>query len=287
MVLLVQYGLAESGGAYPSWPTQTRDGIFPRPQPLHPTALNPRMADSWSSPPFDITAVKTRPRGHYFVVAGDYFADEAMLTSLEWFHGADFVNDRVVVPAWKRGSIQLAKHSGIHRFPEQEGPLYTITPLLEQVTLEDFLVELEHYNLVSWGGEWPDLETDAQTRRLSDRAMPMNPEGHAVWVSGELFVDEAALGYMTTRLALDSTTTRLDRGLITFTWRGTTIDVMHVDDKPRFQQQRGKLYSLGADMRARPALESLVSALLLHRVIADVQVLSRWPWRGSNGRWHA
>ena len=62
---------------------------------------------------------------------------------------------------------------------------------------------------------------------------------------------------------------------------------MHVDDKPRFQQQRGKLYSLGANMRARPALESLASALLLHRVIADVQVLSRWPWRGSNGRWHA
>ncbi|MBK7829591.1 hypothetical protein [Nannocystis sp.] len=286
VVLLVQYGLAESGGAYPSWPTQTRDGITPRPQPLHPTALNPRMADSWSRRP-EISAAKTRPRGHYFVVAGDYFADEAMLTSLEWFHGTDFVNDRVVVPAWKRGSIQLTKHSGVHRFPEQEGPLYTITPLLEQVTLEDFLVELEHYNLVSWGGEWPDLETDARTRLMRRQALPMNPDGHAVWVAGELFVDEAALGYMMTRLELDYTTTRLDRGLITFTWRGTTIDVMHVDDKPRFQQQRGKLYSLGANMRARPALESLASALLLHRVIADVQVLSRWPWRGSNGRWHA
>ena len=287
VVLLVQYGLAESGGAYPSWPTQTRDGIFPRPQPLHPTALNPRMADSWSSPPFDITAVKTRPRGHYFVVAGDFFADEAMVTSLEWFHGADFVNDRVVVPAWKRGSIQLAKHSGIHRFPEQEGPLYTITPLLEQVTLEDFLVELEHYNLVSWGGEWPDLETDAQTRRLRGRVLPMNPDGHAVWVGGELFVDEAALDCMKTRLALDSTATRPDRGLISFTWRSTTIDILHVDDKARFQHQRGKLYSLGANMRGNriPALESLASALLLHRLVADVVVLPRWPWRDRDGRW--
>ncbi|MBK7829596.1 hypothetical protein, partial [Nannocystis sp.] len=133
-VLLIQYGLAESGGAYPSWPTQTRDGIFPRPQPLHPTALNPRMP-TMEQPPPSRSPRKTCPRGHYFVVAGDYFADEAMLTSLEWFHGADFVNGRVWCRPGSAGSIQLAKHSAIHRFPEQEGPLYTITPLLEQVTL--------------------------------------------------------------------------------------------------------------------------------------------------------
>ena len=115
----------------------------------------------------------------------------------------------------------------------------------------------------------------------------MNPDGHAVWVGGELFVDEFALDYMKTRLALDSATTRLDRGLISFTWRGATIDVRHVDDKPRFQQQRGKLYSLGANPRGtrNPALESLSSALLLHRLVADVVVLPRWPWRDRDGRW--
>lgn len=158
-VLLVQYGLAESGGAYPMWPAKGRDGVWPRAQPLHPTALDPNYAFTWSEPPIELTQ-KMRPRGHYFVVAGDYFADEAMLTSLEWFHGTDYVSGRVVVPAWKRGSIQLATHSAVHRFPEQAGPLYTITPLLEQVTLEDFFVELEHYNLVSWGGDWPSLDTD-------------------------------------------------------------------------------------------------------------------------------
>ena len=287
VVLLVQYGLAESGGAYPSWPTQTREGVTPEPQPLHPTAFNPRLASSWSDPPSKLPT-KTRPKGHYFMVAGDYFADEAMVTSLEWFHGTDYVNDRVVVPAWKRGSIQLAKHSGIHHFPEQEGPLFTITPLLDQVTLEDFLVELEHYNLVSWGGEWPDLQTDAQTRLMRRQPLPMNPDGHAAWVAGELFVDEAALGYMMTRLELDYTTTRLDRGLITFRWRSSTfIDVILVDEKPRFEQQRGKLYSLGGNTRSRPGLESLASALLLHRVVAEVQVLGRWPWRARNGQWHS
>jgi hypothetical protein len=92
---------------------------------------------------------------------------------------------------------------------------------------------------------------------------------------------------MKTRLALDSTATRPDRGLISFTWRSTTIDVLHVDDKARFQHQRGKLYSLGANTRGNrsPALESLASALLLHRLVANVVVLPRWPWRDRDGRW--
>ena len=278
-VLLVQYGLADSGGAFPTWPTQSRDGVLPRPQPLHDTAFNPRLAFSWSSPPIEVTR-KTRPRGHYFVVAGDYFADEAMLTSLEWFHGTDYVNGRVVVPAWKRGSIQLAAHSGFHRFPEQEGALYTITSLLDQVTLEDFLVELEHYNLVSWGGEWQSLDTDAETRRLRGWALPMNPEGHAVLVGGELFLDEAALNVMMTRLA---TTQRGPKGTLYVEWRGTSIKISHVADALRFKQQQGKLYSLGAGRSA--ATDSLVAALQLHRLVADLLVFQRWPWRDGDGRW--
>jgi len=279
-VLLVQYGLAESGGAYPTWPTQSRDGVSPRPEPLHPNAFDPNFASSWSAPPFESITQKTRPRGHYFVVAGDYFADEAMLTSLEWFHGTDYVNGRVVVPAWKRGSIQLAAHSGLHRFPEQEGALYTITPLLDQVTLEDFLVELEHYNLVSWGGDWPSLDTDAETRRLRSRALPMNPAGHAVRVGGELFIDEAALDVMSTRLF---TSHRERKESLHVEWRGTSIKVSHVADGPRFREQQGKLYSLGAGRSA--ATDSLVSALQLHRLIADLLVFQRWPWRDGQGRW--
>ena len=278
-VLLVQYGLADSGGAFPTWPTQSRDGVLPRPQPLHDTAFDPKYAFSWSAPPVEVTR-KTRPRGHYFVVAGDYFADEAMLTSLEWFHGTDYVNGRVVVPAWKRGSIQLAAHSGFHRFPEQDGALYTITSLLDQVTLEDFLVELEHYNLVSWGGEWQSLDTDAETRRLRGRALPMNPEGHAVLVGGELFLDEAALNVMTTRFRA---TQRGPEGTLYVEWRSTSIKVSHVADAPRFKQQQGKLYSLGAGRSA--ATDSLVSALQLHRLVADLLVFQRWPWRDGEGRW--
>ena len=277
-VLLVQYGLAESGGAYPTWPTQSRDGVLPRPQPLHPNAFDPNYAFSWSAPPTEVTQ-KMRPRGHYFVVAGDYFADEAMLTSLEWFHGTDYVQGRVVVPAWKRGSIQLAAHSGFHRFPEQEGALYTITPLLDQVTLEDFLVELEHYNLVSWGGEWPSLDTDAETRKRRGRALPLNPAGHVVRVGTELFLDEAALDVVTTRLL----TSHGPEGALYVQWRGSAIKVSHVTDGPRFKEQRGKLYSLGGGRSA--ATDSLVSALQLHRLVSELLVFQRWPWRDRDGRW--
>lgn len=276
-VLLVQYGLAESGGAYSSWPTQSRDGVLPRPEKLHDTAFDPKYAFSWGAPPVEITR-KMRPRGHYFVVAGDYFADEAMLTSLEWFHGTDYIQGRVVVPAWKRGSIQLAAHSGFHRFPEQEGALYTITPLLDQVTLDDFLVELEHYNLVSWGGEWPDLETDAETRKLRGRALPMNPEGHVVRLGTEVFLDEAALDVMTTRLS-----TSRGPGALYVQWRGSALRISHVTDGPRFREQRGKLYSLGGGRSA--ATDSLVAALQLHRLVSDLLVFQRWPWRDRDGRW--
>ena len=66
-------------------------------------------------------------------------------------------------------------------------------------------------------------------------------------------------------------------------WRGSAIKVSHVTDGPRFKEQRGKLYSLGGGRSG--ATDSLVSALQLHRLVSELMVFQRWPWRDRDGRW--
>lgn len=275
VVQLVHFGIARSGGAFSTWPSEAKGRVYPAPGPLHPTAFDARAGSSWSSPPVTLPARK-RPDGHYFKVGQQFYADDEFLKSLEWFQGADHVNNMTVVPTWKRGSIQLARQTDVHTFPEQEGALHLITPMLDQVTLEDFLIELEHYGLVSWGGEWPTTATNPTERWVNPtKGLPLTPEGHAFMVAGELYLDQAVVDSLLTRLP------RLPgaRGVL---WRGSSLEVKPQGKEQRFREQRGNLYVVAGDAGA---VRALIAAIVLHRLAYELLSFDRFPWRDPEGRW--
>lgn len=276
VVQLVHFGIARSGGSFETWPSEAKGRVYPAPEPLHPTAFATKGAFEWSSPPVKLPGAK-RPDGHYFKVDGQFFADDEFLKSLEWFQGSDHVNNMTVVPTWKRGSIQLARHSDVHTFPEQEGALYLITPMLDQVTLEDFLTELEHYGLVSWGGEWPSLATHPAERWIkATGGLPLTPQGHVFAVAGELYLDKTVVDSLVTRLPI------MRSGPWGFRWRGSDIFVEPQGKDQRFREQRGNLHRVSGEVKA---VNSFVAAIILHRLAHEVLSFERFPWRDPEGRW--
>lgn len=244
---LIRFGLARSGGAFRTWPTEGPRGTWTPPaEPLHASAFDPtRQAWIAVAPLQDLPP---RPIGHYFQVGQHYYADENCLQTLEGFHGADF-HGRVVVPFWRRGHLELFEQTRAKMLPEQVGPLFRIEPHLSGVSLGDLLIELESLGLVSWGGTWP-LFPSRLAGTVATGPLTASSAGRVVTDKGRHLLDEAALKKLLSRLPSEA-------GKVI--WRGQAFV---------FPQAAGALHVITPEGR-RPEDEiarALVEELILHKL---------------------
>ena len=232
LVELVRYGLARPGKRYSVDPTK-----------------NTRAPDLILS-----EALPTRPLsgGHYFVVGEKFYADEAFRKTLEHFVGADFEADAKssMIPVYRRGALRVrGPFARFRALPEQVGTLHVIESELTGVTLRDYLIELEHYGLVAWGGEWPQLPTGIN---VAAKGMPpRTPRGLVAVRDGGVFVSKPVLDILRTRLPH----TGVGDSIV---WRGQTIEPR--PSSLRFESQpEERAYALGD-------VGDFAAELVLHRM---------------------
>ena len=198
LVELARYGLARPGKRYsvdPTKNTRAPDLILSEALPTHPQG-----------------------GGHYFVVGEKFYADEPFRKTLENFVGADLEADTKssMIPVYRRGALRVrGPFARFRALPEQVGSLHVIESELTGVTLRDYLIELEHYGLVAWGGEWAQLPTGINV--AAKGTPPRTPRGLVAVRDGGVYGSKPVLDILRTRLPHTGVGD-------TLVWRGRTIE---------------------------------------------------------------
>lgn len=269
---LIRFGLARHGGAFTTWPVEGPRGTWtPPPEPLHPSAFDPRRQAWVAVAP--LRDPPPRPIGHYFQVGQNYYADENFLRTLEGFHGADFVRGRVVVPFWRRGSLELFEQTTARMMPEQVGALHRIEPHLTRDNLADLLIEIEGLGLISWGGAWP---------RFPERLAGYVPTGPlTAKSSGRVFEDGGR--YYIDETARRNLLSRLPHGPSDVVWRGQGFRFHEAVIAAR--DDHGALYTVTPESGPPEGelAHAFVEELVLHRIATRASFHTARPKLAGHG----